>query len=80
MGDLENRINHFIEKLFEIKKSYDVGAETETLSILPEKLSSEFLRRANSKVMENLYFFKDLNKKCLGDIAYKLEKRVALPE
>ena len=64
-GDLQSRINNFIEKSFEIKNTYNLKGQEETLSILPEKLRNEFKKRVNTKLMENLIFFKDLNRKSL---------------
>jgi len=78
--DLESRINHFIEKSIEIKHNNDVESEVETLSLLPERLKTEFILKVNTKIIDGIYFFKDLNRKCIEDIAFRLEKRISLPE
>lgn len=78
--DLENRVNHFIVKAFEMKTDFNLEGEAETLSILPIKLKEEFVKGANLHILQNLYFLEQLSMRTLKELALRLQKKITHPE
>ena len=76
----KSRIINYINESSDMKRKYNVEEEERLKSSLPEALLEEFHREINHKMFESLPFFKHVSSKTLGELAFKLERKLAHPE
>ena len=75
----KNRIINYINESSDMKRKYNIEEEERLKSSLPETLLEEFHKEINYNMFENLPFFKHISSKTLGELAFKLERKLAHP-